>query len=77
MLALAVSASVASKSEKLRPLETLRIKIELAKHLVRAMQELNIVKVEIYLDISARLQEISRMANGWIKYVIQTAQKEQ
>ena len=69
MLALATEASLSPKQSKIVPLEKLRISIEIQKHLVRAMQELEIIDVKNYLKIQEKLQEISKMANGWIRYI--------
>jgi len=60
-------ASFRARSEKLPQLYTLRRQTEVAKRLVRISNELNIIKLSRYLELSADLQEISKMANGWIK----------
>lgn len=33
------------------------------------MQELGIIEQKKYLELELDLQEISKMANGWIKYL--------
>lgn len=66
---LAIAAALEAKNEKLIVLKKLRLEIELMKRLLRIMRELDILNIKIYLSREADLQEISRMANGWIKYV--------
>jgi hypothetical protein len=39
------------------------------KHLVRTMHELAIVTDQEYIAIETILIEISKMTNGWIKYI--------
>lgn len=68
---LIITATLESKNSKLPTLNTARIKIELLKRLVRITSELNITSNEKYLELELDLQEISKMTNGWIKYLIQ------
>lgn len=68
ILALAVKAAFQSKQIKLGTLESLRVKIEMLKHLIRTEQELGVLKENTYLHLSAQLVEISKMTNGWIAY---------
>lgn len=65
---LAVEAAFQSKQRKLFTLESLRVKIEVLKHLVRTEWELAVIKEQTYLQLSERLIEISKMTNGWIVY---------
>ena len=44
-------------------------KIELLKRLIRIAGELNIIQNNKYLELESDLQEISKMTNGWIKYL--------
>lgn len=46
-----------------------RTKIEIIKRLVRIENELGIIPEKTYLDIEERLQTISKMVNGWIKFL--------
>lgn len=68
ILALAVKAAFQSKQIKLGTLETLRVKNEVLKHLIRTEHELGVSKEKTYLHFSAQLVEISKMINGWIAY---------
>jgi hypothetical protein len=58
-------------SSKLNSLEILRIKTEILKHLIRTERELMIIDEEKYLKLEGELIMISKMANGWITFVIQ------
>lgn len=68
LLALAIEAAYKPRSQKLSVLETLRTKIEIAKQLIRTAHELKIFQDKVYLNLEEGLQEVSKMANGWIKY---------
>ena len=68
-LSLAIQASFETKIEKKPTLETLRIKIGLLKQLVRTALEIHSIPESAYLKLQAKLQEISKMVNGWLKYV--------
>lgn len=66
---LIISASLESRNSKLPLLNPARIKIEILKRLLRTAYELNIIKENKYIDFESDLQEISKMTNGWIKYL--------
>lgn len=66
---LLLEASFANKSEKLKPLLGARIKIEAFKRFVRLMKETNIIQEKHYLRLTKSTEEISKMTNGWIKYL--------
>lgn len=68
ILALAVEAAFKPKPQKLTSLQTLRVKIEILKHLVRTENELQIIDTKTYLRLAEQLVEISKMTNGWINY---------
>ena len=68
-MTLVISAFFEEKSSRLALLHTARIKIEVLKRLIRIMSELNIIKSEKYIELEFNLQEISKMTNGWIKYL--------
>lgn len=65
---LSIETAFASSGAKVRPLETIRIKTEILKHLIRICCELSIITDMQYITIQERLQEISKMATGWLKY---------
>jgi len=69
ILILVIDAAYKTRSLKKPVLEVARIKIEVLKQLVRSVHELNIYGEKIYLDLQSQLQEISKMTNGWIKFV--------
>ena len=64
-----ITAALESKNSKLPLLNTARIRIELLKRLIRIVSELNIIPNNKYLELELDLQEISKMTNGWIKYL--------
>ena len=66
---LVITASLEIKNNKFPILNLARIKIEILKRLIRITYELNIIENKNYLDLEFDLQEISRMTNGWIKYL--------
>lgn len=62
-----VEAAFLARTEKLPRLFQLRRGIELMKRLIRVAWELKIIELKNYLTLSAQLQELSKMNNGWIK----------
>jgi hypothetical protein len=54
---------------KVGTLETLRIKTNVLKNLVRTEYEIKVIDTKTYLRISGQLVEISKMTNGWINFV--------
>ncbi len=66
---LSLDAALESKFKKLPFLNAARIKIEILKRLFRIAHEMEIINRKIYINLESDLQEISRMANGWIKYL--------
>jgi len=66
---LIITASFEIKTNKFSLLNSARIKIEILKRLIRIASELNIIENKKYLDLELDLQEISKMTNGWIKYL--------
>lgn len=66
---LVITAALETRINKTIPLNSARIKIEILKRLIRLIQELNIIESKTYLALEADLQEISKMINGWIKYL--------
>jgi len=69
VLTIAIDAALAQAIKKKILLYDLRVKVEMLKHLIRLMNELNIIEMKIYIFLEAQLQEISKMATGWIKYL--------
>lgn len=61
--------------EKLPALKEGRIRAEVLKHLVRIEAELKIIPEKQYLELAGLLQEISKMINGWIKYMQESPQR--
>jgi hypothetical protein len=66
---LSIEAALTEKNKKLPIVEKLQIEIEITKQLVRLEAEIGIIQNDIYLLWQERLQEISRMTSGWIKYL--------
>jgi len=66
---LLITAAFEVRIGKLPVLNLARIKVEVLKRLIRIMNELNIIPRSKYLEMESDLQEISKMTNGWIKYL--------
>lgn len=66
---LTTKASLANKNNKYIFLESARVEIEVLKKLIRMACDILIIQNKTYLQLESDLQEISRMANGWIKYL--------
>ncbi len=64
ILALAIEAAFTPKAEKKPPLQKLRIKSEVAKHLIRTEYEMAVIADAQYIALETQLVEISKMANG-------------
>ena len=74
LMSLIIAASLEFRTNKLPILNSARIKIETLKRLTRICRELNIINDKIYIVIESDLQEISKMTNGWIKYLLKKSQ---
>lgn len=72
MLRSSISAAFESKENKAAHIKTLRIQTEISKHLLRSEFNLGIINEKYYIELQARLQEISKMANGWLKFLNQS-----
>ena len=70
VLSAAIQAALVSKSEKVVYLKTLRRDVEVMKRLIRLCMELQIIETKTYWNLQQQLQEISKMAAGWLKYVL-------
>src|SRR3990167_718467 len=68
-ICLIIIAAFESKLEKMPSLCKARINIELLKRLIRISHELNLIPFNTHLEFQTDLQEISKMTNGWIKYL--------
>ncbi|OGB75077.1 hypothetical protein A2810_00965 [candidate division Kazan bacterium RIFCSPHIGHO2_01_FULL_49_10] len=62
-------AALTNKTNKSSILETARIQIEILKLLIRTAHEISIFTDKQYLRFEGELQTISKMLNGWIKYI--------
>lgn len=70
-----IGASFANKEIKLVSLEQARISLEVLKHLIRTEYDLKIINDKTYFRIEGILIEISKMNNGWIRYITQNPTK--
>ena len=66
-----IEAALSPKTRKLEHLEKTRMLIEKLKHLTRLEYELKIISEKLYIQTQSELVEISKMTNGWIKYLAQ------
>lgn len=66
---LIISAVYKNKVEKKPILEQARIQVELTKQLIRTAYEIKSLEERNYLRFAGLLQEVSKMVNGWIKYL--------
>ncbi len=62
------AAALETRANKPAFLNSCRIKTETLKKLIRVAYELNIIDQKRYFDLELDLEEISKMANGWLKY---------
>ncbi len=68
MLELSIEAALKTKEEKKLFLQQLRSKAEILKHLIRTAHELKIFDQKVYIILEGKLQEISKMAYGWMQH---------
>lgn len=71
LLILSIKAAFKEKQNKKSVLEKLRIEIEVLKHLIRLCREIKIIDNKNYISLQEKIQEISKMTNGWLKYLTQ------
>jgi len=71
---LIIEAVYKTKPTKKPILEETRIQIEIIKQLIRTAYDIHSLEERNYLRFAKMLQEISKMTNGWIKYL--DAQRE-
>lgn len=69
LITISIDAALNQKDKKKQLLYELRVKIETLKQLIRAMNDLKIIDDRPYIVLEAQLQEISKMATGWMKYL--------
>ena len=69
LLELSITAAFEAKINKSVLLSSARIKTEVLKNLVRKSLELKIIERKKYIEIQTELQEISKMINGWLKFL--------
>jgi len=62
------AAALGARHNKPALLNSCRIKTETLKKLVRITSELNIIEQKKYFELELDLEEISKMANGWLRY---------
>ncbi|MDO8623916.1 MAG: four helix bundle protein [bacterium] len=68
-LTLSIEAALLPRQRKTTTLETLKIKIELLKQLIRMAHEIQVIEQSRYIAISADLIEASKMTSGWLTYI--------
>lgn len=66
---LVITVSLEKRTSKLNFLHPARIRTEVLKRLLRLCDDLRIVENNRYIELEEDLQEISKMINGWIKYL--------
>ncbi|MDO8430638.1 MAG: four helix bundle protein [Candidatus Taylorbacteria bacterium] len=69
LIIISIDTAFNQRENKKPLLYELRIKVETLKQLIRLMKELKIIEDNPYITLEGQLQEISRMASGWIKYL--------
>ncbi|MBU2564256.1 four helix bundle protein [Patescibacteria group bacterium] len=69
-----INASLELKINKPPILNSIRIKTETIKRLIRIAYELDIISRKTYIELESNLQESSKMINGWIKYLSKKSQ---
>lgn len=77
VLTLSIRASLESKIDKQETIRELRINVETLKHLIRAEFELKIIQDKQYLSLEEKLQEISKEAVGWERYINKSSPQEE
>ncbi|MBI5221935.1 MAG: four helix bundle protein [Candidatus Magasanikbacteria bacterium] len=68
-LRLSIEAALLCKDEKMPIVKKLKNQIELLKQFARLEMELKIIDEKVYISWQTSLQEISKMANGWLIYL--------
>ena len=65
----AILASLLPATDKGPAIRQLSLTIEITKRLIRMTYEINLIEDSVYLKLAEQLQEISKMAAGWRKYI--------
>ena len=68
-LRIAIGAALEKRGAKNALVRSLSVEIEVLKHLVRAAHEAESILLPAYIELQKRLQEISRGASAWLKYL--------
>lgn len=66
-----IRASLMPKHQKQEILESVRVSLEVLKHLIRTEHESGVIPEKSYMELAALLVETSKMTNGWIRYLAQ------
>ncbi|MEK7582486.1 MAG: four helix bundle protein [Patescibacteria group bacterium] len=69
LLTTLITATFESRDRKHTILVSARINVEVLKWLVRMIYEIKTIHLSRYIALESQLQEISKMTNGWIKYL--------
>ena len=71
ILEISIETVLRPRTEKHAVLYIVRRKVEALKHLVRTERELSIISEKQYIRLASLLMDISMMATGWQKSVLQ------
>lgn len=66
---LAITAALTAKEHKQPLIKNLKVRLEVAKRLIRLMWELKIITDKKYLLLINNCQTASKMTSGWLKYL--------
>lgn len=75
-LTASIRASLSSKQDKSPVIREIRIAVETLKYLIRVSCELRVIEEKHYVSVEGKLQEISKMAVGWERYITKQPSKE-
>ena len=68
-LRIAIGAALEKRGAKTALVRSLSVETEVLKHLVRCAHETGSIELPAYIELQKRLQEISRGATAWLKYL--------
>jgi len=68
-LKLSIEAALERKGFKMGLVRGVSVQVEVLKHLVRSAHANGSIALPVYIEIQKRLQSISRMSSGWLKYL--------
>lgn len=66
-----IEAALISRDKKSSVLQQMRRNTEVVKHLVRLEHEMKIITEKEYTNVVRGLEDVSMMANGWLKSITQ------